>query len=281
MRPPPAPARTSSLLPLAALAICFTVWPGHVGSAGAADAPAEPAFVPPAKGKFKVFLLVGQSNMAGRGKVEPEDQKPHPRVWSLDKRGRWVPAVDPLHFDKPNVAGVGLGTTFGRTVADAYPGDVIGLVPCAVGGTSIDQWSSAAAKGLYADAVRRAKVALKDGTLAGILWHQGEADAKRAEDYPAKAAKLFADLRRDLDAEGVPVVLGTVGEFYASHEAINDAIRAAAKAVPNAACVEVTGLTHKGDKVHFDAASYREMGRRYAAAWAALAKAARPHTANP
>ncbi|HEX8916483.1 MAG TPA: sialate O-acetylesterase, partial [Humisphaera sp.] len=59
------------------------------------------AFAPPAKDKFLLFLLVGQSNMAGRGKVEDEDRKPHPRVVSLDKAGQWVPAVDPIHFDKP------------------------------------------------------------------------------------------------------------------------------------------------------------------------------------
>src|SRR4051794_19815842 len=77
---------------------------------------ADAEFKPPAnKQKFMVFLLVGQSNMAGRGKVEEQDQKAHPRVWKLDKDGKWVPGVDPLHWDKPNVAGVGLGTTFGKT----------------------------------------------------------------------------------------------------------------------------------------------------------------------
>ena len=30
------------------------------------------------------------------------------------------------------------------------------------------------------------------------------------------------------------------------------------------------GLKHKGDEVHFDAASYRELGRRYADALLAL-----------
>ena len=57
-----------------------------------------------------LFLLVGQSNMAGRGKVEPQDTVPIPRVLMLDKQRTWVPAVDPMHFDKP-IAGVGLGRT--------------------------------------------------------------------------------------------------------------------------------------------------------------------------
>jgi len=71
----------------------------------------------PTKENFHLFLLVGQSNMAGRGKVTPADKKAHPRVLMLNKAGQWVPAADPLHFDKPRMVGVGLGKTFGTLVA--------------------------------------------------------------------------------------------------------------------------------------------------------------------
>lgn len=64
-----------------------------------------------AKEKFHRFLLVGQSNMAGCGTVEAQDKTPHPRVLMLNKADAWVPAIDPLHFDKP-AAGLGLGKTF-------------------------------------------------------------------------------------------------------------------------------------------------------------------------
>src|SRR4051794_10431428 len=86
---------------------------------------AEPA--PPQNVPLQLFLLIGQSNMAGRGKVEPQDRVPHPRVWVLDKDDQWAPAIDPLHFDKPKVAGVGLGSRFGRTLADADPSIHVGL----------------------------------------------------------------------------------------------------------------------------------------------------------
>jgi hypothetical protein len=238
---------------------------GLVGTAAAA----EPAFTPPAKAHFKIFLLVGQSNMAGRGKVEEEDLKPHPHVFKLDKQGTWVPAIDPLHYDK-TVAGVGLGLTFGRAVAEAFPDDVIGLVPCAVGGTSIDQWSPAQEKGLYAEAIRRGKLATKDGTLAGILWHQGESDSKKADVYAEKAKTLFSRFRKDLDAPAVPVVIGTIGEFHPGGEAINAVLRALPDAVPGCRCADAAGLKDKGDKTHFDGASYRELGRRYTKAWVAL-----------
>src|SRR5262245_33767010 len=79
----------------------------------------EPAAALPAKEKFHLYLLIGQSNMAGRGTVEEQDKRPHPRVLMFTKENTWAPAVDPLHFDKPAAAGVGLGSSFGRAMADA------------------------------------------------------------------------------------------------------------------------------------------------------------------
>src|SRR4051812_37821804 len=93
--------------------------------------------VPP---KLKLFLLIGQSNMAGRGIPEAEDQQTHPRIWMLNKELSWVPAKDPMHFDKPAIVGVGPGFPFAKRLAEAYPSINIGLVPCAVGGSGIDDW---------------------------------------------------------------------------------------------------------------------------------------------
>lgn len=263
------------LLGLASLAVA--AWPHR---ALAADEP--PATKPAARDHFKVFLLIGQSNMAGRGKVEEEDRRPHPRVLVLDKADEWAPAADPLHFDKPQVAGVGPGLAFGRAVADALPGDTIGLVPCAVGGTSIGQWKPGGK--LYAEAVRRAKVALRRGTLAGILWHQGEADSgtdEKVDAYPKQAAALFAALRKDLDAADVPVVIGTLGDFIGERaDRFNAMAKKLPDAVPHSGVADAAGLKEKGDRLHFDAPSAREFGRRYAKAWMALS-ADRPAAAGP
>src|SRR4051812_12518804 len=92
-----------------------------------------------------LYLLVGQSNMAGRGAVEPMDKAPHGRVSFLDRLDAWQPAVDPMHHDKPALVGVGPGKTFGEVMAEASPGAHIGLVPCAVGGSSISCWEPGAA----------------------------------------------------------------------------------------------------------------------------------------
>ena len=219
---------------------------------------------------LQVFLLIGQSNMAGRGVVEAQDRVPHPRVFMLTKELAWVPAVDPMHFDKPERIGTGLGKTFGAVLATADPGAVIGLVPAAFGSTTLDEW--APGQPHYANAVARAKEALKHGKLAGILWHQGEADSAPAQvaTYQVRFAKMIAQLRADLDAPDVPVVVGETGRFRADGAAINAVLAQLPGFVPRCAFVSAEGLGDKGDKIHFDSAGLRELGRRYAAAWQEL-----------
>lgn len=240
--------------------------------------------VPPAKDKSQLFLLVGQSNMAGRGVVEAQDQKPHPRVLMLSKEGQWVPAVDPLHFDKPG-AGVGLGKTFGQIIAEANPGVTIGLIPCAVGGSPIDTWKPgvfypATKSHPWDDMVKRVETALPAGTLKGILWHQGEGDSKPmlAETYEAKLHDLIARLRTLVKMPEVPFIVGQMGQFEGvswspEKVLVDQAHRELPKKVPHTAFVSAEGLKHKGDKIHFDSASFRELGRRYAEAYLQLVKA--------
>lgn len=237
----------------------------------------------PAKDKFYLFLLVGQSNMAGRGIVEEQDKAANPRVLMLNKEGQWVPAVDPMHFDKP-AAGVGLGKTFGQLIAEANPGVTIGLIPCAVGGSPIDTWKSgvfypATKSHPWDDMVKRVELALPAGTLKGILWHQGESDSQAglAETYGPKLHDLIQRLRALVNNPDVPFIAGQMGQFedspWTPEKTLVDKVhRDLPKEVPHTAFVSAEGLKHKGDKVHFDAASYRELGKRYAAAYLQMTK---------
>lgn len=228
--------------------------------------------VPP---RLKLFLLIGQSNMAGRGVPEAEDQQAHPRVWMLTKELSWVPARDPMHFDKPAVIGVGPGFAFARKLADTYPNMAIGLVPCAVGGSGIDVWKPGAyyepTKSYpYDDALRRAKKALEHGELAGFIWHQGESDStpEKAIAYEEKLTELVKRFRKELNAPNVPFVVGTLGDFVVNRDPeakiVNAALQQATKTIPNSYCVLSSGLTDKGDSTHFDTRSARILGQRYA-----------------
>lgn len=219
---------------------------------------------------MQIFLLIGQSNMAGRGAVERQDQTPHPRVFMLTKELAWVPAVDPLHYDKPERIGTGLGKTFGTVLAEVDPAAIIGLVPAAFGGSALDEWTPGAPH--YVNAVARAKEAMKHGRLAGILWHQGEADSApgQAATYAVRFAKMIAHLRADLDAQEVSVIVGETGRFRSDGAAINAVLAGLPQFVPHCAFASAVGLADKGDKLHFDSPAFRELGRRYAAAWQTL-----------
>lgn len=231
---------------------------------------------------YDLYLLIGQSNMAGRGKVDEESKKTHPRVFALNKEGQWVPAVDPLHFDKPG-AGVGPGLAFGKAMADARPEAKIGLIPCAVGGSSINVWKPGAHDAAtkthpYDDMLARMKIALKDGTLKGIVWHQGESDrsGEGAKHYAANLTELVARLRSEFNLADVPFVAGEIGLLNEKNKDVtvqfNEILHGLSKTIPNYAVASAAGLKDKGDNLHFDSASAREMGKRCAETMGKLQK---------
>ena len=228
---------------------------------------------------LQVFLLAGQSNMAGRGEVEPRDGVVNPRVLRLDARMTWVPALDPLHWDKPAIVGVGPGRAFALALAARDPRARIGLVPAAVGGSPVSSWEPGALDAAtnthpYDDAMARLAVAMKSGRLRAVLWHQGESDAtpQRSVVYAAKLRALIERFRSVSGNPDLPFVIGQLGEFpgrpwTADTRRIDSVHRALAASMPNVAFVSAEGLRDKGDALHFDAASARTLGERYAAAY--------------
>ena len=234
----------------------------------------------PRKEKLHIYLLMGQSNMVGRGLIGDEDKQTNPRVLSFTKSNVWQVAMEPLHSGSS--AGVGPGLTFGKRLATDDASVTIGLVPCAVGGTLLSRWSKGG--DLYSNAVARAKVARKDGILTGVVWHQGENDSileETARTYGERLQQMFRDLREELGEPNLPIVVGEIGEFLYTRKdptrtpyakEINAALDEIPAKVRNTACVKASGLTHKGDEVHFDTKSQHELGRRFAEAMLDLQK---------
>ncbi len=139
----------------------------------------------------------------------------------MNAQHEWVEARDPLHFDKPGVVGVGPGLAFAQKWLEWNPKTNLGLIPCAVGGSGIDDWqvgAKHAQTGIYPyDAMlQRVKEAQKQGKIKAILWHQGESDSSPAKNkvYEAKLTEFFARLRKDIDATKTPIIMGTLGDFF-------------------------------------------------------------------
>ena len=88
-----------------------------------------------------VFIMAGQSNMAGRGIVEPEDTVSDKRIFSINKDGQIIIAKEPLHFYEPERTGLDCGLSFAKTLITKIPDSIsILIIPTAVGGSSISQW---------------------------------------------------------------------------------------------------------------------------------------------
>jgi len=245
--------------------------------------PVDISKLPDDNDQLDIFLLIGQSNMKGRG-VMPAQAANDPQIAMMHKgTDQWFVARHPLHlvgdpqtFKGHDNAGVGPGLSFAETVIRHRPSTRIALVPCAVGGSRIGVWGKGAR--LYEDAVRRATLALENGPegktrFAGALWLQGESDAReeRLPLYADALADLVKNLRADLNSPELPFIAVTIGEMRDDHELrekINLILLDLPEHVEHTAAVDARDLKgHIGDNVHFDTATQNEIGRRFARTW--------------
>jgi hypothetical protein len=239
----------------------------------------------PVEKPLHLYVLAGQSNMAGRGQVGEIDSTEHPRVFALKADMTWGPAREPLHFDKPSIIGVGPGFAFARAMAATDTTVLIGLIPTAVGGSSIKAWQPGEKHHTlnarpYDDAVSRVfrVLALHGGELKGVIWHQGESDTNSPPDeYLDDLRELVIRFRTEFQSRDLPFVAANLAEYYTARApgaiAINDAITKLPTTVPFAAVVSADGFTHKGDSVHLSTESARELGERFAKAMATISSA--------
>lgn len=221
---------------------------------------------------FYIYLALGQSNMAGRGEISGKYARlQHDRVVMMDQENQWVPARHPVHFDKPKVIGTGPALSFGIKMAQKYRNHKIGLVPCAVGGTSIQHWKPGAYDDRtdthpWDDAKVRIREAMRHGVIKGVIWHQGESDSA-----PEKAAHYLEDLRdliqrlRDLTGNpDLPFVAGELGQYREVYGHINRVLEKLPAAVPYTAVASSRGLKPMADGTHFNSKSSHRLGKRMA-----------------
>ncbi len=229
-----------------------------------------------------VFLLVGQSNMAGRAAIEAEDEGPIEGVelWNIAEN-RWEPATVPFNRHSPHRKELSMqrlnpGPTFAKAWRDTHPGVRVGIICSVRGGTTIEQWEKGrqAPWPLYDTALAAARAALAadpKSRLVGILWHQGEGNSPEPAGYPAQLKALVARWRADFGNPDLPFVFGQIGQWNPDYTAFNAMIVKQAAEIPHSACVMTDGLTNM-DQAHFDSRSQRELGHRYAKAMLELTK---------
>ncbi len=242
---------------------------------------------------FYIFLCFGQSNMEGAARPEAEDLKsPGPRFLLMPavddaQRGRtmgkWCEAAAPLC--RPNT-GLTPADWFGRTLIETLPDNIrVGVIHVAIGGIRIEGFmpdqiaeyvktAPGWMKGMleaygnnpYERLVTLAKRAQQDGVIKGVLMHQGESNTGDPE-WAQKVQSVYDHLLGDLQLkpEEVPLLAGEVVQANGEGQcvAMNKQIDELPKTLHTAHVVSSTGCSNGPDKLHFDAAGYRELGRRY------------------
>jgi Carbohydrate esterase, sialic acid-specific acetylesterase len=220
-----------------------------------------------------VFIMAGQSNMAGRGIVEPQDTVPNKRILAINKNGELIVAKEPLHFYEPNLTGLDCGYSFGKTIIEKIPSTIsVLIIPTAVGGSSISQWlGDSLYKNikLFSNYLAKVEIAKQYGIIKGILWHQGESDAnpRGIPLYGERLSNLFTKFRLAVNNNSLPILLGELGSFPKNKERfelINKAVRDYSSKDSYTAVISTGDLKDKGDSLHFDSKGQRAMGKRFA-----------------
>ncbi|GLT93543.1 hypothetical protein SLE2022_113330 [Rubroshorea leprosula] len=242
--------------------------------------------------KLSIFILAGQSNMAGRGGVVndtwdgvvPPQCQPNPSIFRLSQDLAWVVAREPLHsdIDVTKVNGIGPGMAFANAVLTRDQGiGTVGLVPCAIGGTNVSEWEKG--RSLYEQLVRRAKLALQSGgAYAAMLWYQGESDTvsrENAESYKGRLERFFTDLRYDLQAPSLPIFQVALASGEGPH--IN-MVREAQLGIdlPNVHLVDAKGLPLGPDGIHLSTAGQVRLGEKLADAFLQSITVSTPLSSN-
>ncbi|MBB6003479.1 sialate O-acetylesterase [Arcicella rosea] len=243
---------------------------------------------------FYIFLSFGQSNMEGNAKFEPQDtvnvDSRFQVMEAVDcpnlgrSKGNWYTAVPPLCRCYTGITPVDY---FGRAMLANLPEKVrIGIINVAVGGCKIElfdknnyesyvtttpNWLRNMVKEYdgnpYGRLVEMAKLAQKDGVIKGILLHQGESNTNDSL-WTKKVKGVYDNLIGDLHlkAKKVPLLAGETvnadqGGICAS---MNKIIATLPETIKNAHVISSSGCTDAADNLHFNAAGYRELGKRYA-----------------
>lgn len=244
------------------------------------------------QGKLSLYILAGQSNMSGYGKLDADSEKTNPQVFMFGNDYRWHLAKDPLDSrqnqvdpvsHETRVPGVGPGIAFASTLSQQDPGSVIGLIPCAKGGSTIQEWQrSLSEDSLYGSCLKRLRAASLMGKLEGMLFFQGEADALDEQQFShrslspqqwsQKFVKFIENFRSDVNQANLPIIFAQIGSQSTPHLFTNwEVVQQQQENIqlPHVSMITTDDLALQ-DYVHYTTKSYRTIGQRFANAYIKL-----------
>lgn len=227
---------------------------------------------------MKVFIMAGQSNMVGQGIMGLVPPIVDEKV-KIFRGETWEVATEPFNPTLGSGRGVNLGPSFAQKLREADDVE-IGFIYCPVGASWLHQWQPG--EEIYEEAVKRCKAGLVGNELAGMLWLQGEQDCdtdEHAETYGDRFLSFLSALESDIGMKDFPVIISELGDYLGTYDyckdryqTINKEIGRIAATSPRFEVVNADGFepNEPEDPAHINGAGQRELGRRFAAAWAKL-----------
>ena len=242
------------------------------------------------QGQLQLFILIGQSNMSGRGSlIFPAAW--HPNIFEFGNDYRWRVATEPIDStvnqidqvsmeDANERAGFSPALSFAHVLVKTKPNMLIGLIPCSKGNTTIEDWHrSLSYETLYGSCLARVKAASPMGQVAGVLIFQGESDALDPErfaykspsptTYATKFSIFVNHLRNDLAQPTLPVIFAQIGMTTTPDIFVNWKAVQTEQQMVHLPCTEMitTDDLPLRDFVHFTTDSYKIIGKRFAEAY--------------
>lgn len=241
---------------------------------------------------FYIFLAIGQSNMEGNARPQPQDSTVDSRLQVLQavdcdnlnrKKDNWYTAKPPLSRCR---TGLTPADYFGRTLVANLPNKVrVGIINVSVAGAKIEvfdkdnyqayvnttaDWLKNIVKEYngnpYTRLLELAKIAQKSGVIKGILLHQGESNTGDTL-WTKKVKVVYDNLMKDLklNPKSVPLLAGEVvhANYNGRSASMNKIIATLPKTIPNSYVISSADAPDGGDRLHFSAQGYRILGTHY------------------
>ena len=215
-----------------------------------------------------IFLLGGQSNMEGQGKVSElpkEFLTPLKNVKMWTKSG-WVDLISGEKFG-PEIG-------FAYEIAKKWPKQRIGIVKHAVGGTNLQQWGAPdyTKAGFifktWMDTLEAAQKSAPNAPVAGVLWMQGESDAKDqalAESYKVNFKNLIEAVRKEVKNKNLPFIFGKIQSKNVKFlSTVWKAQEETVREIKNAILINTDDIQLNSDVLHFGTKGQLELGHRFA-----------------
>ena len=228
-----------------------------------------------------VFILAGQSNMAGYGTTAklPAAYKKTPSNVTFYFNG--YPAK------MSRFARFGPEISFAHAIARRFPHKHIDLIKFAVGGTSLFAWDprwnlgkaritrNASAGPLFKKLLQTIRTHTKNNgsQLAGVLWMQGETDARypgAASSYMQNISLFVRALRKELKSPSLAFFMGEIDppiKFFPYREIVRQAQRKSSAQIRNSKLISTKGLAKRNDHLHYNTEGQLALGLRFAQAY--------------